>query len=266
MTAKKSLCRLTARVMAAVFTLCMSASCSNPVIHESYRIKFPDLPESWLEVLGEANWHTEWIGKDGNLHSAEVEPEGLAYAGLAQEWASPVSAWPYWPDKGIRYGVMKPSGAIFPLDVSGGSIQLTWSGGIDAIFFRELAALNSEKRLPHNFNWVRFRELFSGGVLSEDILLDPWLADWKEIAAKTVLSGFDRRRIISQKRTSISLTVPASGPWTGTSPFMRTGDWQKGETITLKAGAVVDSYFCPEGILHYSPDAWTWVKYDRHNQ
>jgi hypothetical protein len=262
MTTKKSFYRF----MATAAALSVFAACGEPVIHESYRIKFPDLPESWLEVLGEASWHTEWVGKDGAIHSAEVGPGGAAYAGLAQEWTSPVSAWPYWPDKGIRHGVMKPSGALFPLDVSGNSVELTWSGGVDAVFFWELAALNSEKRLPHNFNWVRFRELFSGEALNEDILLDPWLADWKAIAEKTAMSGFDRRRINSQKLTSISLTMPASGPWIGTSPFMRVLDWQKDQTVTLKAGDAVDSYFCPEGILRCSSSAWNWLSYYIHNQ
>jgi hypothetical protein len=261
-TAKKVLCPL----MAATAALCLFTACGEPVIIQSYRIKFPDLPEAWLEILGEANWHTEWAGKDGNIHSAEVEPGGKAYAGVSQEWSSPVSAWPYWPDKGIRYGVAKPAGAIFPLDVSGSSIRLTWGAGVDAVFFWELASLNNEKRLPHNFNWARFRELFSDALLPEDILGDPWLADWKTIAVKTAMSGFDRRRINSQQCTSISLTVPASGPWIGTSPFMRVSDWQKGETITLKVSGAVDSYFCAEGILRCSPNAWNWIKYSSYNQ
>jgi hypothetical protein len=254
------------RLVASTIVLCVFSSCGAPVLRQSFRIKFPDLPESWLETLGEASWHTEWAGKDGLVHSAEVMPGDTVYAGLAQEWASPVSAWPYWPDKGIRYGVMRPAGAIFPLDVSGASIKLTWGGGIDAVFFRELAALNNEKRLPHNFNWARFRELFSGKLLPEDILLDPWLADWKTIAAKTAASGFDRRRINSQKRTDISFTVPASGPWIGTSPFIHVNNWQKDETVTLKVSGAVESYFCPEGTLRLSPDAWNWIKYNSRNQ
>ncbi|MDR2343589.1 MAG: hypothetical protein LBD86_03560 [Spirochaetaceae bacterium] len=245
----------------AVAVACMSVSCSEPVISQSYRIIFPDLPESWLEILGEASWHTEWVGKDGFLKSAESPPGGKVYVGVRQEWASPVSAWPYWPDKGIRQGVMKPAGAIFPLDVSGSSIRLTWNGGVDAVFFMELATLNSEKRLPHNFNWPRFRELFSGAALPEEILSDPWLADWKTIAAKTAVSGFDSRRISGQKRTSVNLEAPASGPWIGASPFMHTGDWQKDESITLKVSEGVDSYFCPEGVLRCSPGAWVWIKY-----
>ena len=266
MTVKKFLCRPGSLLAAAAAALCMFASCGEPVIRESYRITFPDLPEAWMEVLGEASWHAEWVGEEGGLCSVEVAPGGTAYADLAQGWTSPVSAWPYWPDKGIRHGVMKPAGALFPLDVAGDSIELTWHGGVDAVFFRELAALNSEKRLPHNFNWRRFRELFSGGVLSEDILLDPWLADWKTVAARTAMSGFDRRRINSRKLTSISLTAPASGPWIGTSPFMRAGDWEKGETVTIKTGEAVDSYFCPSGVLRCSPDAWNWVNYYNHKQ
>ncbi|MDR0410312.1 MAG: hypothetical protein LBH18_07975 [Spirochaetaceae bacterium] len=246
---------------------CLCASCGeDSVIRQTYCLKLPSLPETWLEVMGEASWHIEWIGEDGGIHSAEIYPSGgNVSAEIMQNWASPVSAWPYWPEKGVRHGVMKPAGAIFPFDTDGANIRLSWNAGVDAVFFGELAALGNEKRLPHNFNWRRFRELFSNAELPEDVLADPWLADWKSIAAKTAASGFDRRRINAQKLSSRSLTIPADGPWIGVSPFADSKDWQKGETVTIKLGSGVESYFSPEGVLRCSSNAWNWLRH-AHNQ
>jgi hypothetical protein len=248
-----------------IVALCFFASCDeDDVIRQSYRVNLPALPDVWLEILGEAAWHIEWVGEDGAMHSVEKLQGGIQpYVDLMQSWTTPVSAWPYW--QGIKYGVMKPAGAIFPLDVSGSSIKLSWNGGVDAVFFWELATLDNEKRLPSNFNWKRFRELFSGAQLPEDVLSDPWLADWKDIAIKTAASGFDRRRIVSQKRSSLSLNIPANGPWIGASPFISGKGWQTGETVIVKLGSQVESYFCPTGILHCSSATWTWLKYN-HNQ
>ncbi|MDR0382828.1 MAG: hypothetical protein LBH50_02455 [Spirochaetaceae bacterium] len=256
----KTVKRVFAGAVFAAFSLFVS--CYEPVTRQSYRVNLPAPPDSWLETLGEAHWLVEWNGADGTERSAQAVPGGTAcYAGVMQEWTTPVIAWPHWPDKGIKPGTMMPAGALFPLDVSGGSINLSWSGGADAVFYRELAALAGEKRLPHNFNWARFRKLFSDGDLPESVLQDPWLADWKTIAAKTVSSSFDRRRITARKSPSFSFTVPSDGPWIGTSPFMREQRWQAGAVVTVKARDSVDIYFSPSGILYCSPGASIWRIY-----
>jgi hypothetical protein len=256
-TAKKVLLCL-----GAVLAALSLSSCDEPVLRQSYRVNLPALPDSWREVLGEAHWRIEWHGSNGAARSAEAVPDGKpCYAGLMQEWTTPVTAWPYWPDKGITPKVMMPAGALFPFDVSGAAINLSWGGGVDAVFFRALAALADEKRLPHNFNWMRFRKLFSDGDLPENILQDPWLADWQAIAAKTVSSSFDRRRITAQKGSSLNFTAPSGGPWIGTSPFMREQDWQPGDSVTIKVVKPVDIYFCPDGILRCAPNTFIWQGY-----
>jgi hypothetical protein len=252
--------------MGAAYFMLNLSSCGEPVTRRSYRVNLPAPPASWLEVLGEAHWRIEWNGEDGTDMSAEAVPGGKScYAGIVQEWTTPVTAWPYWPDKGIKPGVVMPAGALFPFDVSGDSINLSWNGGVDAVFFRELAALADEKRLPHNFNWVRFRKLFSDGDLPESVLQDPWLADWKTIAAKTVSSSFDRRRIAAQKGSSLNFTAPSGGPWIGTSPFTREQDWQPGDAVTVKVIKTVDIYFCPDGILRCASNAFIWQSYPSPN-
>jgi hypothetical protein len=249
-----------------ISALFFTASCDEEaVIRDSYTLTFPDLPEAWLEVLGEPCWRIEWFDKKGYMQSGEISPGTAAGAdGIMQEWTTPITAWPYWPERGIKYGVMKPAGALFPLDVSGNRVNLSWNGGIDAIFYRELAMLGSEKRLPYHFNWVRFRELFQGDELPEEILKDPWLADWKSIAEKTAVSGFDRRRISARKYSILSLAAPAPGPWIGESPFMPVSGWQEQENVTLKVTEAASSYFCPTGILRCASGAWIWIMYSRN--
>jgi hypothetical protein len=249
-----------------ITALFFTASCDeDAIIRDSYTLALPDLPDTWLQVLGEPCWRIEWFDKNGSMQSMEISSGAAARAGeIMQEWTTPVTAWPYWPEKGIKYGVMKPAGALFPLDVSGNRVNLSWNGGIDAVFYRELAALDSEKRLPYHFNWIRFRELFEGADLPEEILEDPWLADWKSIAIKTAVSGFDRRRISARKYSNLSLAMPAPGPWIGESPFMPGNDWQEQENVALKVTDEASSYFCPTGILRCARGVWMWIIYSRN--
>jgi hypothetical protein len=255
------------RKAAAVLLLWPLASCGEdglkPVMPQSYRLELPAIPASWLEVLGEADWYVEWVDADGGKRSAEVGPGASPSAAIMREWAAPVLAWPHWPGKGIKHGTMKPAGAIFPLDADGGSLRLSWLGGVEASFYWELAALAGEKRLPHLFNWPRFRELLSSEQLAEDVRLDPWLADWKSIAVKTAASGFDSRRITAQKLSPVTVDIPADGPWVGVSPFAPSEDWATGESAVLQIGEQAESYFSPSGVLRCSLSAWIWVEYSR---
>ncbi|MDR2658880.1 MAG: hypothetical protein LBC27_02665 [Spirochaetaceae bacterium] len=250
--------------MAIAAALCLCASCEkDAALQTEYHVKLPNLPETWRGVLGEASWHIEWVGEGGVINSAETAAGNeTPVITIIQGWTTPVTAWPYWPEKNIRRGIIKPAGALFPLDTSGGTLKLSWNGGVDAVFFWELAAYDNEKRLPYNFNWPRFRELFTNANLPEDVLRDPWLANWKEIAAKTASSGFDRRRISGEKRSNYNINIPANGPWIGVSPFAAAADWRKGETAVVKLNGQTETYFCPAGILRCSSATSIWIDYE----
>jgi hypothetical protein len=259
----KSLLRKAAAALSVWLLVSCEGAVTQPISQQSYRLVLPAIPASWLEVLGEASWYVEWVDEDGDKRSAEVVTGASVSASIMREWSTPVLAWPYWPDKGIKHGTMKPAGAIFPLDADGGSFKLSWLGGVEAAFYWELAGLASEKRLPHLFNWPRFRELLFSEQLAEEVRLDPWLADWKSIAAKTAASGFDSRRITAQKRSPVTVDIPADGPWVGVSPFAPSEDWATGESAVLQIGEQAESYFSPSGVLRCSPSAWIWVEYSR---
>ncbi|GHV83419.1 hypothetical protein AGMMS50212_07590 [Spirochaetia bacterium] len=222
----------------------------------------PALPESWETVLGEAQWRLEWVNQDGTTVRTEINGQSYQNAGLMQGWQSAIIAYPFWSEKNIPAGLMKPAGALFPFDADNGKIRLSWQGGIDANFYRELAARANEKRLPYNFDWKRFRELFYGDTLKDDVRADPWLADWALIAEKTASGGFDKRRIAASKRVNCKITVPADGPWISDSPFMSHPPWTAGDNVTVPVSDGVTSFFCREGVLHCSKNVWTWNPYN----
>jgi hypothetical protein len=159
---------------------------------------------------------------------------------------------------------MCPAGALFPWDVSGDSIVLTWKAGVDAFLWRELVSCrelqtSGTPRVPWHFDWPRFRELIGNGNIPEAVRQDLWLADWKEISRKTVLSGFDRRRIVSRSFTEIS--VPGlEGLWAGTSPFAPLVEAPDGGPLRVMASDTPDTWVSEEGIVRCSKAGWVIIR------
>jgi hypothetical protein len=174
-------------------------------------------------------------------------------------FASAVSARPFWPDKGLVPGIFRSAGAIYPFDASGNSLVLSWKGGVDANLFWELVQASSDRaplRLPQNFDWPRFRLLFDDPALNDDIRADPWLADWQGIAEKIVQSGFDRRRLVPEPR--VSLKVPVSGgTWIGTSPFAPPLFFEGYPVFPVRQSS--DTWVSAKGILRCNKEAWILV-------
>ncbi|MDR1862550.1 MAG: hypothetical protein LBQ67_01375 [Treponema sp.] len=242
-----------------VFLLCfllLLTACPSPPIARYYRLRLPSLPAGWEEILGEPLWRLEWVNGDGREEVYEGPGRELPELSLMQEWSSPVLAWPYWPEKKLFPGDMKPAGGIFPWDVSGGRLVLDWRAGVDAFFWRELsAAASGGNRLPWYFDWPRFRELLRSDVINEDVRLDPWRADWKTIAGKTLASGFDRRRIVP--RPVAEITIPGMGGfWIGSSPFSPPLDFPPGGSLSLPAAEAVETWVSSEGILRCGGSTW----------
>ena len=246
-----------------LFAVFLLAACEDGPIRSSYRPVLPELPGQWEEILGKAHWRLEWIGPAGTWEEFELAA-GYEISGFSpvQEWSTPVLAWPYWPKKNLAPGLMRPAGAIFPWDASGEKLNLSWEGGIRAFFWKELEAAWSSaarssgtERLPWYFDWPRFRELLESGNIPEAVRLDPWLADWKSIAVKTVQSGFDRRRIVSRPLTEISISG-LGGLWTGSSPFAPPVDAPSGGPLRLRAADVPDTWISKEGVLKCAKAGW----------
>ena len=157
----------------------------------------------------------------------------------------------------------RPAGAIYPWDVSGGEITLGWHGGVEAVFWKELAAAErstaaSFTRLPWYLDWPRFRTLLAEGNIPENVRLDPWLPDWKDIAQRTVQSGFDSRRIVSRPLSVMS--IPGRGGlWIGSSPFAAPLYADPEGPLEVNTGAVPDTWISKEGILKVSTAGWVFI-------
>jgi hypothetical protein len=217
----------------------------------------PEFPPLWKELFGVPKWRLEWIGPGGRKEVREITGNERTEIIIIPEWPSPVLAFPFVPGRGIKPGMLKPAGGIFPFDVLGNTIRLSWQGGVDASFYWELAGAYSitgaetgGKRKPQYFDWPRFRELFTDGSLPEDVTKDPWLAGWKSIAQKTIQSGFDRRRIKSGERTDLSVPLD-SGPWAGTSPFAAPV-----EDGIFSVQKEPDTWYSASSALRCSTDGW----------
>jgi hypothetical protein len=244
------------------------AGCGAAVLDSGYSLELPEVPPAWEALLGAPHWRIEWINAGGGKEMKLAVPGkkgAKTEIALPQTWASAVTAWPYWPERGIAPGVFRPAGAIFPFDADGNTLAASWQGGVDAVLYWELAgaaALDTGRaaaRLPWHFNWPRFRELFADSSLNAEVRADPWLADWRGIAEKIVQSGFDKRRLVPEDRGELSAPA-AAGPWLGTSPFAPPLLFD-GPPLFPVRGAT-DTWVSAEGILRCNNKAWIFLPWE----
>jgi hypothetical protein len=248
-------------VFLAAWAALILAACDAGPVRQDYQAALPPVPPWWEEVLGSPHWRLEWIGGEGEKETRNLSPgSGALGVSPMQEWIVPVIAWPYWPEKGLGPGVMRPAGALFPWDASGDSINLSWPAGVDAFFWLELTRGASRSsgtpRTPWLFDWQRFRELLQSPLVPEELWLDPWRADWKLIARKTLESGFDRRRIVPAAGSGIVIPSPEAS-WFSASPFAQAAT--PGEPLTLNAGAEPETWISSRGILRCTTDARIFI-------
>jgi hypothetical protein len=163
---------------------------------------------------------------------------------------------------------MRPAGALFPWDVSGNSLVLSWKAGVDAFFWKELSRnyeaqkgfpqVSGTPRLPWFFDWPRFRVLMESEDISPEILKNPWLADWSGIAQKTAESGFDRRRIKAEPRTEISIPWHDDF-WTATNPFVEPISLRPGQPLILSVKESPETWVSNSGLLRCHKGAWIFI-------
>jgi hypothetical protein len=257
-----------------------AGGCGNPAIGGEYVLTFPDLPAAWQELLGSARWRLLWTDERGVLQT--LETDGDAAVSVPAEWATAALAFPYWPGRGILPGEMRPAGAIIPFDIRGDRLQLSWRAGAEAWFYRELAAARNvalaeaeaggdqasltaalDKRRPEYFDWPRFRSLLDGDALPAAVREDPWSVDWQDLAARTVQSGFDRRRIV--ERQTEQLTAPRAalgeGPFAGPSPFAKPLLPSPDLGYCFAVTSRPDTYVSAGGILRVSRKTWVYYSF-----
>jgi hypothetical protein len=240
-------------------------SCGEALTNSGFALELPVLPQAWENILGSPCWRIEWVNEDGWKETMTVQGKGEYNIVLPQTWASAVSAFPFWPEKGLGPGIFKPAGAVFPYDASGENLVLSWQGGVDAVLYWEMARVcggtgqeeAAVTRLPMNFNWPRFRRLFDDPSINAEVRADPWLADWAGIAVKIVQSGFDKRRLIPEARSALEVQV-GPGPWIGNSPFAAPLVFETTPVFSVRPTA--DTWVSMEGLLRCNSEAWIFIQ------
>jgi hypothetical protein len=223
------------------------------IVDRPYRLVMPDLPPAWQTILGGAYWRVEWIDDAGIFQTADAPPAAEFAVTVINDTASPVLAYPYWPERNFQPGDMKPAGAIFPWDVRGGGIELSWRGGVDAVLWLALFRTGNTKREAASFNWKRWREAWHDGSFPAAAIRDPWLCDWESIAAKFSASGFDKRRVVVVNYPLLPLFGEVcKDVWYGSSPFDTGTSATPGEPLLLPVRPQVSVIFSATGVIRYS--------------
>jgi hypothetical protein len=255
-------------------------NCGEPVIPGAFSVELPTLPVLWQELLGPCHWRLIWLNPEGIQESLETDGKGAIAITAVREWATPVLAFPFWPDRGLLPGELRPAGGILPFDTQGTRLRLSWQAGPEAWFYRELAQAvlaapaaetAGTKRRPEYFDWPRFRELLGSSAVPPEIRTDPWRADWHDIAVRTVKSGFDRRRILIQAQEELlipqdaltpgGLRANSAGtgfPLAGPSPLAKPLFPESGTGFRFALGNQTDTYVSSQGILRISRGGWMW--------
>jgi hypothetical protein len=255
------------------------AGCGEPLPDSGFDLIMPPVSPAWVEILGLPAWRVQWINPRGEWETMETgSRQGGAAGRIEAAWsgfrgidlpvssAIPVLAWPFWPDLNIPPGDFHPAGAIFPFDVSGGDLILSWEGGVAAFFYRALAEAagagspsQAALRRPGNFDWPRFRELFQDQSLKESFRADPWTADWELIARETVETGFDKRRLVSVPRDELTVSVHP-GPWISSSPFAEPLFFGEDTPVfPVSPGIEPDTWYSGAGILRCAGRVWVFI-------
>jgi hypothetical protein len=239
-------------------------ACCGDLLNSRFVLDLPEAPETWVTLLGEPNWRVEWLDPNGQKRKADIPHGESLEIELPNTWINPVAAWPYWPACNLAPGAFKPAGALFPFDVTGKSLHLSWKAGPDTVFYWELASASPDNsRTPARFDWPRFRGLFETSLLNEEVRKDPWLVDWSYVAEKTANSSFDRRRLVPKSCESVNIPV-SSGPWYGSSPFAEPLCFAEGESHSFPVtSANVDVWISTEGILRSNRKTWIFAAWEQ---
>jgi len=258
---------LTQRLMCLLIVSLYFTGCGD-IFSSRYFLTLPQAPEPWIYLMDEPNWRLEWLDKGGQRQIADILPGQNIEIEFPVTWTNPVTAWPYWPAYNLPPGLFKPAGALFPFDVSGEYLRLSWEAGPDTVFYWELALAYKydDVKIPANFDWSRFRELFKGEILNEAVREDPWLIGWRSVAERTVDSNFDRRRLVPQAVESVviplDLLQKANGPWFGGSPFAEPLFFVDVDSAVFPVRSGVNVWISAGGILRCTNQTWVFTAWE----
>lgn len=210
----------------------------------------PPLSSLEASLWGPVSWELEWVSIRGIEH-CQVPSGGL----VVQLAADEVCGFSLRPcsdrSTGMPTPLSLPAGGLYPHDVRKGRLETDWVGGLAVNFFLEL--LRRERaggRRAAAFNWPLFREVLEKGIEEGLLPEDPWCMDLGTVAAKTLDTGFDRRRLVASGPSRSVVLPQALSGWLSDSPFMRSQGQQGGESVELGTSSV--RFFVSDSALFHT--------------
>lgn len=137
---------------------------------------------------GSLSWNIKWLSPEGKIESKRLDYTDSIQTipiEFARNRTTPVLAF---LEVNERQDIL-PAGSIYPVNISGNSISLSWLNGISAQVLMDLLTKTNQpaedaQHFCNYFNWQKFQEDFAKRVD------EPWLVDKEKITEKLCTGSF----------------------------------------------------------------------------
>jgi len=137
---------------------------------------------------GSLSWNIKWLSPEGKIESKRLDfTDSIQTIPIefVRNRATPVLAF---LEVNGRQDIL-PAGSIYPVNISGNSISLSWLNGISAQVLMDLLTKTNQpaeeaQRFCNYFNWKKFQTEFAKRVD------EPWLIDKEKITEKLCTGSF----------------------------------------------------------------------------
>jgi hypothetical protein len=217
---KRSTGRLAGLVLAILPVIPLS-SCALDTRVDRIILRFPENPPAWRGA-GNPRYELAYRDAAGSKIRLDSGPGDGIPITLERGRDQAFLAYPYMADY-LWPGVLKPAGAVYPGELAGDELALTWEGGLGA------SAARSLEGSGYPIGTVDWRRI---AAEAKKRVGDPWAIGFRPIAAALLNGSFGMATL--KPDALLPVRVPLSA---------RSRDGATGETGTREASWAADSPF-----------------------
>ena len=201
----------------------LAASCSLLAPETEVTVVLPAPPEHWGRAFSDLGFELVYRDEAGVEHTTDAPGAGTACIRCSRQGNSAILAYPR--SVADVSGLLRPAGALFPLDAEDGStLRLTWEAGPLALLMSLLGSLGRD---PSLFNAGRLAEYMARQP-------DPWSLDIRAMAQKIAEGTFSAYDIDLLPCRDVTLDVD-TGEWFFESPFSAVMTSDQSGIVTVHA-------------------------------
>ena len=203
----------------------LGVSCALFTPETEVTVVLPTPPAHWAPAFPDLEFRIVYCDAAGGEHAAVVSCGAAARIRCSRRGNSPVLAYPV--SRADVGGLLRPAGALHPLNGNGAELPLTWENGPPAVVMSLLRSLG------------RDTSLFNAGRLEEYMAReqDPWDLDLAGIARKIADGTFCAYDVDPLLLRDVTAATGA-GEWFFESPFSTTVQADKSGSIAIPSIAL----------------------------